>query len=287
MWLRILGGLLVVTLVGSWVVLRHRQGRWRAATESLTLQLQPATPRARAVYAEADLADLPPPVARYFRAALRDGQPLVQRARISWEGLFNTGRPGQDAWKPFTATQVFVPGAPGFVWDARVRMAPAVHVWVRDGFVGGEGSMRAAVLGAATVVDVGGAGTIAAAALQRYLGEAVWFPTALLPSQGVTWSAMDAARARASFEGGGTRVDLEFRFGPDGLVHEMFAPDRLYDDGRSPPVARPWTARILRHEERSGMRVPAEAVVEWGLPAGAFQYWRGRPTAIDLDDASP
>lgn len=26
-------------------------------------------------------------------------------------------------------------------------------------------------------------------ALQRYLAEAIWFPTALLPSQGVTWTA--------------------------------------------------------------------------------------------------
>jgi hypothetical protein len=287
MWLRILGGLLVVSVVASGLALRHGQRRWCAATETLTLQLRPSALQAPAVFSEADLADLPAPVARYLRTALRDGQPPVERAHIAWEGQFNTGRPGQDAWKPFSATQVFVPAAPGFVWDARVRMAPGVQVWVRDGFVAGHGSMRAAILGLATVVDVGGGSTIDAAALQRYLAEAVWFPTALLPSQGVTWTAIDPARAAASIEGGGTRVGLEFRFDADGLVREMFTPERFYDDGRNTPVARPWTAHILRYRNHDAMQVPAEAVVEWSLPEGNFQYWRGRPRAIDLAYARP
>ncbi len=31
------------------------------------------------------------------------------------EGRFNMGRPGRDNWRPFTAVQEFVLGAPDFV----------------------------------------------------------------------------------------------------------------------------------------------------------------------------
>jgi hypothetical protein len=78
---------------------------------------------------------------RYFRTVLRDGQPIIQRARIAWVGEFNMGKQGADKWVPFTAVQEFLPGAPGMVWDARMAMAPGVAVRVRDSFVDGAGSM--------------------------------------------------------------------------------------------------------------------------------------------------
>jgi hypothetical protein len=128
---------------------------------------------------------LPAPVARHFRNALKPGQPIIKRARVTWKGEFNMGEPGKDNWKPFTAVQDFVPSAPGFVWDARIAMAPGVTALVRDGFVDGAGSMLAKVMGLITVADSHDTPALAVGALQRYLGEAVWFPTALLPSQGV------------------------------------------------------------------------------------------------------
>lgn len=284
MWIRtLLGGVAVAALVAGVLVWRAQRG-WTAASDAMARRLREARPTEPvARFTDVELERLPAPVARYFRTALREGQPLVRHARISWRGEFNMGRPGHDDWKPFTATQVFVPAAPGFVWDARIRMAPGIAVLVRDGLVAGEGSMRAAVLGLFTVVDARGKPTLAAGALQRYLGEAAWVPTALLPSQGVSWSAIDGTRARASIRAGATTVALEFRFGSDGLIAEVFAPNRFYDDGKSPAVPRPWRARNLRFEERSGICVPADSVVEWELPEGTFPYWRGRPVEIELE----
>lgn len=267
--------------LGGGVAVWRAQVRWAAATRELELRLRSHVPRSGAsAYREAELAGLPAPVARYFRTALCDGQPIVGRARIVWRGEFNTGRPGRDAWKPFTATQEFVPRAPGFVWSARIAMAPGLPVLVRDAFVEGAGSMRAAALGLLSVADVASSETIAQGALLRYLAEAQWFPTALLPSQGVRWEPLDDTRARATLSAGATTVALEFRFGADRLVASVFAPDRFYDDGRNPPVARPWLARNLCHERRQGIWLPAEATVEWQLPEGPFAYWRGRPVEI-------
>jgi hypothetical protein len=130
------------------------------------------------------------------------------------------------------------------------------------------------------VVNAGGTPMIAAGALQRYLGEAAWFPTALLPSQGVSWSAIDDACALATIRGGETTVSLEFRFGPDGLTTSVFTPERFYDDGRNPPVPKPWQARILRSGEHHGMTIPEAAIVEWLMPEGPFAYWRGSIASV-------
>jgi hypothetical protein len=76
---------------------------------------------------------------------------------------------------------------------------------------------------------------------------------------------------------------LEFRFDPDGLNTSVFTHERFYDDGRNPPVARHWQARILSVEEHEGMTIPDDAIVEWLLPEGTFAYWRGSPTSVQYD----
>ena len=66
-------------------------------------------------------------------------------------------------------------------------MFPGLVTYVHDTFIGGEGRLHASMLGLFTVADVQGGGEIARGELMRYLAEAIWYPTALLPSQGVRW----------------------------------------------------------------------------------------------------
>jgi len=283
MWLKaVLIALVVMLLLAVAAVWLGGRG-WRSETSQLVDRLLAERSAQSATYSETELAELPAPVVRYFRKVLRPGQPIVRRARITWAGEFNMGKPGRDNWRPFTAVQDYVPAAPGFVWDARIAMMPGMPVLVRDAYLDGSGRMQGAVFGLISVVDSQGTPTLASGALQRYLGEAAWFPTALLPSQGVTWTAIDDTRALATLTGGGTTVSLEFRFNEEGMNVAVFTPERFYDDGTNPPVARPWQARSLRFAEHAGMIVADEAVVEWLLPDGVFAYWRGRPVKIEVE----
>jgi len=276
-----------VGVVGALVAVRLAERRWHDASDGLLASLRSREAAPAATFSEGELAGLPPPVERYFRYTLREGQRIITHARITWEGRFNLGQPDKENWRPFTAVQDFVPGAPGFVWNARITMVPGVPIFVRDSFVDGRGSMRGAVLGLVPVVDVDGTPTVASGALQRYLGEAAWLPTALLTRQGVSWTAIDDARARATITAGGTTVSLEFRFDAEGRNVSVFAPDRFYDDGKGEPVARPWEARSLAFGEHEGVIVATEAVAEWHLPSGTFTYWRGRPTKVEYRYGTP
>jgi hypothetical protein len=98
---------------------------------------------------------------------------------------------------------------------------------------------------------------------------------------------MSDSSARATVRGGGVSASVEFRFRPEGTMESSFVPDRLLDDGKNPPVPRPWQGRYLTYRQEQGMIVPHESVVEWLLPGGTFAYWRGRPTAIEYEYAGP
>jgi hypothetical protein len=283
--LRLLIAVAALAALAAAVVLTAAGRRWNGATSALRDRLLAADAAQTGRFDAASLDALPAPVARYLRAVLRDGQPIPRHVRIDWDGEFNMGRPGNDRWVPFSARQDFVPGAPGFVWEARMRAA-GLPVRVRDGLVDGEGSMLGRVLGLYTVVERSGGEAMAVAALQRLLGEAIWLPAALLPAAGVQWQAIDERRARATLAAGAARATLEFRFGADGLVESVHAESRTYDDGRSPPSQHPWQARVLRYGEVDGATVPVEAVVEWLLPGGAYAYWRGRPRRIEVEAAA-
>jgi hypothetical protein len=262
------------------VVLLVADQRWRAGTAATAARLNAGPDGGPARFSEAELGSVPGPVARYLRAAIRSGQPLPRRVRINWEGDFLVRPP--DGWGPFTATQAVSTRPGGFVWDARMRMGPGVSVRVRDSFVHGQGSMRASVLGLFTVVAVEGTPEIAVAALQRWLAEAAWYPTALLPGQGTEWVALDGTSARATVRVEGVTASIDYHFGADGLVERVYTAERGRDvNGRSVPT--PWEGRFTEWGERGGVRVPLAAEVAWLLPEGRQAYWRGRLVAVSSE----
>ena len=74
-------------------------------------------------------------------------------------------------------------------------------------------------------------------------------------------------------------VSLEFRFGADGFVTSVFAPDRPRIVGdRNVPT--PWEATWAAWSARNGMRVPSAGSVAWLLPEGPQPYWRGRLRSV-------
>lgn len=269
---------------GLGLTVRSASTRWDEESARLSGQALAASlaEGSRAISFER-LGDLPAPVARYLRLVLQEGGPMIRAARLAQEGGFRTS-PDAKEWSPLTAWQSFAVRPPGFVWDARIRMAPLTDVRVRDSYTAGQGTMRAKVLALVPVVDESGKIELAQGALQRYLGETVWFPTALLPGEGVEWSEIDADRSLATLSDSGVTVSLEFRFNEQGEVASVFSPDRQAEmGGRYVPT--PWAVRTFGYREFSGVRIPAEAEAEWQFPEGNFPYWKARITEAEYEFA--
>lgn len=279
--------LLLMLLAGGLGWLGARQ--WRSATALLEARLNaacqaPAQPRHR----EADLEGLPAPVQRYLRLVLRDGMPVLTGLALEQRGRFNLSE-GGELWRPFEARQQVRMRRPGLLWDARIRLLPGLNVHVHDAYAGGQGRLHAALFGSLTLaeLDERSAGdTLAEGELMRFLAEAPWYPTALLPSQGVQWSPVDAGTARASLADGGHLVSLLFGFGADGLVEWVRAEARSRSvGGRMQPTR--WEGRWFDYREREGLLLPMRGEAAWLLDEGRKPYWRGEIVTMRHEFAAP
>lgn len=258
--------------------------RWNRGSLALRNQLEaarlpPTAPR----YDAREIAALPAPVQRYFRAVLQDGQPIVTAASVAHVGSMNMGETVAK-WKPFTSTQRVITRRPGFDWDARIQMLPGVPVHIHDAYVAGAGVLQGALFGWVPVVHMDDSPDLAQGELLRFLAEAAWYPTALLPSQGVVWEPIDDTSARATLKDGAVTATLTFRFRPDGPIDTVRAESRGRATG-GVNVGTPWEGRFWNDQVRSGMRVPMDGEVAWILPGGRWPYWRGTNTALAYEFA--
>jgi hypothetical protein len=266
-------------LLAAAVALTFGAARWRLRTRDFDASLRAAkTAGAPRTFDPREIESLPAPVRRYLQIALRPGQPAIESVRVTTEGEFLLDVE-KKRWAPFTADQLFTVTPPAFDWDARIRMLPGLNVFVRDAYRQGEGLLRVEAAGIVKVANVPPSPDLARGELLRWLAEAAWFPTALLPSQGVRWEAVAEDRALATIVDRGVEAKLEFRFGPDGLPASVFASDRARAVGQA-NVPTPWEATWSAWGPRNGMRVPSAGEVAWLLPEGRMSYYRGRVKSV-------
>ncbi|UZQ52779.1 hypothetical protein OOK60_09530 [Trichothermofontia sichuanensis B231] len=248
---------------------------WQLATQTLRNRLQAthvAVQPQRVNFEELD--GLPAPVQRYFRKSLQNGQPMVVSVKMRHRGTFNLSQT-VEKWHPFTSEQRVVTQRPGFAWNADIRLLLGVPIMVHDAYIAGEGILHAALFGLFSLVNIRGTGKIAEGQLMRFLAESAWYPTALLPSQGIHWQAVSDRSAQGTMTDGTICLTMLFTFNDQDLIERVEVESRGRTvDGKIIPT--PWYGYFWNYTERSGMQVPLNGEVAWLLPDGAKPYWRGR-----------
>lgn len=161
-------------------------------------------------------------------------------------------------------------------------MPLASHVRVLDSYIAGIGAGRVSLLSAIAVASERGTPELNSGALYRYLAEAVWYPTALLPQSGVLWSPIDDCAALATLTVRGTTVSLEFRFNEIGEVTGIYSPGRFgrFDGGYKQV---PWEGHFRSYRILSGMRVPSYGEVGWYDNTMLQLVWKGNIIGADYE----
>ena len=266
-------GLLVAAGAG---LVAFGSSRWASATQVKLALLEAAKLPAPAGHYDArEIDGLPAPVQRYFRAVLKDGQPLIAAATFELAGTINMSASGGEQWKPFTSWQRAVVHRPGFLWNGRVAMFPGLAARIHDSYISGVGTLHAAMLGLFTVAEVHGGGEIARGELMRYFAEMVWYPTSLLPSQGMRWAAVDDHSANATLVDGPISLTLLFKFDETGLISSVHADARGSGVGED-MVMLPWDCTVSNYQLRHGMMVPTRG----GVGKGSKPYFVGNLTSL-------
>ena len=265
-----------LTVVAGAGLATFGRARWASATQEQMALLEAAKlPAITSRYDAREIDSLPAPVQRYFRAVLKDGQPLIAAATFELAGKINMSASGGEQWKHFTSTQRAVIHRPGFLWNGSVAMLPGMTAHVHDSYIAGVGTLHAAILGLFTVADVQGGGEIARGELMRYFAEMAWYPTALLPSQGVRWAAVDDHSANATLVDGPISLTLLFSFDDAGLITSVHADARGSGVGKD-MVMLPWDCSVSNYQLRTGMMVPTRG----GAGKGGKPYFVGDLTSM-------
>ncbi|WP_310383562.1 DUF6920 family protein [Roseateles sp.] len=286
LWLGIVLGALVVIAIGLRAV---GAARWAEMIRTHATQLESASVNAQgrlpspARFDARELDGLPAPVQRYFRAVLADGQPIIVAATIEMNGSMNMSATAEQ-WKPFTSRQRVVTRKPGFLWDARVNMFPGLSAHVEDSYIAGHGRLIAKVFGLFSVADSQGQGEIARGEFMRYFAESPWYPTALLPSQGVRWDGVDDACANATIADGPITLTLLFRFNNAGLIASVRAAARGAGAGKDGfMVMLPWDCALSDYQPQGGMLIPMTGEAAWVRPQGRKVYFVGRVNKLSYE----
>ena len=229
------------------------------------------------VFIEKDIEGLPQPVKRWLRYSNVIGKTKISTVRLKQSGLMKTemGQKGM----PTKAEQYFSVENPGFIWKARVKMAPFLFFRGRDKYFKGKGNMLIKLMGLYPVVD-GKGKSFNQGTLLRFLGEIVWFPTAAV-SEYINWEEIEEKTARETMNYGEITASAKFIINSKGEVVKYIC-QRFKGDSNSKET---YKALLSNYKEFNGIKIPVTGEAVWELEQGDFSYYKFELTDIEYNTA--
>ena len=216
------------------------------------------------------LDDLPEPVQRYFKHVLKDGQPYISYVRLIHNGQFKTD-PKKD-WINIKGEQYFTAEKPGFIWKGKTAMFTA-----RDMYLANKGRLVVTLLSLFKIVD-GQGESFNQGELLRWLGESVWFPTNLLPSENLQWFPINSTSAKLTFNHVDISVSYIVSFNDKNEITQMIT-KRYMKEGR----LETWVGKFRNYKEINGVIIPTEIEAIWKLEEGDYSYVKFNIKKIEYD----
>lgn len=250
----------VIVGFGSWKFERT----WHHLHDELVQEI----PRKEApLVTEESLRALPRPVQNWLRWSRIVGHPEIVSLSMKQKGTLRL-KPEETKWHPSESEQLIVVPSRSFVWSVHTRMM-GLPVLGIDSFHKGQGSTWISLFGLIPVAHVAGDPKTNQSALQRFLGEIAWVPSAALhPS--IIWKERDEESAEATMTWGGAQGSAVFYFRPDGEPYKFVA-QRFKDVSDEKPLE--WVADMMASREFSGLRIPSRLKATWILPSGAITWY--------------
>ncbi|HPZ42761.1 MAG TPA: hypothetical protein PL078_02045 [Bacillota bacterium] len=226
---------------------------------------------------ETDLSGLPPVARKWLEQSGVVGRERIRAVRLKQNAQLRLKE--ERDWMPARVEQYFTVDKPGFIWKARVNMAPLVYFTGRDRYAEGRGHMLIKLFSLVKVADAGGK-EIDQGTLLRYLAETVWFPAAAL-SPYLHWEEAGPNSAKVTMDYGGVSATGVFTFNEQGEVVSFVA--ERYGEFNGRYLLRPWSVLIKEHREFNGVRIPSRGDVVWKLDTGDFHWYQFEITEIEYN----
>jgi hypothetical protein len=211
------------------------------------------------LFSHEQLLGLPEPVQRYFKLVLKEGQPYISYARITHNGQFKAGF--DKDWMAIKGEQYATTEKPGSIWKGTTSTFVARDMYIKD-----IGRLVVSLFSLHNVVDAKGE-QYDQGEILRWLGESVLYPTNLLPSERLQWSAIDSQTAKLTFDYNQLSLFFLLTFNDTGEITQMET--KRYMDDKNLGT---WIIKLAEYKEMNGVVVPTVFDVFWRLQKGDFSY---------------
>jgi hypothetical protein len=223
------------------------------------------------------LQHLPEPARRYMAYTGVVGKPWITTVRLKQVGRFRRGL--DQPWMSTSAEQIFSINPPAFVWRASFKVAGLPLMHAQDMYTAGRGHMFGKLAGLFTLFDQRGV-EIDQGTMTRYLGEAVWFPTAFLGAN-VIWRGVDDHTADVTFIDCDKSVTARLVIDDAGRLTLFSA--RRYRENKGAYSLACWSVPMTDYAMHSGLNIPVRGRVTWNLPSGDLPYYDWEITEVEYN----
>lgn len=216
------------------------------------------------------LQNLPEPVQRYFKLVLPEGQPYISYVRLKHDGLFKSGP--DKKWTDIEGEQYFTTQTPGFIWKGATNMFTA-----RDMFLSGKGRLTVLLFSMIKIVDATGE-KYDDGELLRWLAESVWFPTNLLPSDNLIWTAVNSEQANLLFTLDKKELNYLVTFNEKGEIVSFQTKRYMNEDS-----LEIWVGNVSSYNRINGILIPTMIEAVYKLKTGDYSYAKFNLKNIEYD----
>lgn len=236
---------------------------------NLIIQSLQANSPTETIFTQAQVADLPEPVQRYFRHAIAPGTPLATSVHLTMRGSIRLAP--EQGWMPLQAEEIL--STKGFVWKATAGQG-LMQMRGADYYTQGDGRMRFALWGLIPVINAQNPDVIRSGK-GRFVGEFFWLPAALLPERGVRWQAIDQNTIQAGLKVDGKSMTLTFVIDDQGrlLQSSLLRWGNQTEDKQYTEI--PFGGRYQAEATFGGYTIPSQMGAGWWFDTDRyFEFFR-------------
>ncbi|QEN04358.1 hypothetical protein EW093_06470 [Thiospirochaeta perfilievii] len=243
--------LIITFLIGAW--------RFNKQVTKKENQILEYTNQLGKTVTEEDINVFPNPVRNWLKSSGIVGQKKVSTGSLKQKGEMKLNADDED-WMKAEAKQVFSIDEPAFVWSIKTSKS-GIPVYGEDLYINGKGSMVMKLAALFPVVNIEDNEKINKAALQRYLAEMIWFPSAFVDNEYITWKVIDNLSATATMNYQGIKGDMTFYFKESGKIERVEA--MRYKGVEYGDKEEKWIGYIRKNNKVDGIVIPTEVDIAW------------------------
>ena len=206
---------------------------------------------------------------RFFRSVIKDSIDIPKFITVNQTAKFKTDF--NSDWRSLKATQYYTSEIPNFIWVSEMETSQFFWINAIDSYVNGKGNMLIKLNSSITVADSWGV-ELDKSGLFRYISEAVFFPSKLLPSKNLLWNILDSNKAEIKFINHDNSIVAKLYFNSEFKISKI----ETYDKYRALEAGFEKSLHTVYFSNykivNDLFEVPTSMEVEWDLASGKFKY---------------